>query len=58
MFGKQSEKKCRSIGISAVLFQTETVNCKNKRGGVNYEATLMLNLGVTVTHKLDMSQYC
>lgn len=51
-----SEKRCRSIGRSAVLAQTEIDNCKNTRWGINDEGTLMLNLGASVTHKLDVSQ--
>lgn len=51
-----SERRCRSIGRSAILAQTEIVDCKNKRWGINDEGTLMLNLGASVTQKLDVSQ--
>lgn len=51
-----SEKRHRSIARSAILVQTEVVSYKNKRWGINDEGTLLLNLGASVTHKVDVSQ--
>lgn len=56
-----SERRCRSIGRSAALAQTEIVHCKNKRWGINDEGTLMLNLGASVTSEAGResgSQHC